>query len=75
MGNVTVGGGGKGIWEINVQSMMILCGEVCTDICPNMNSKHIFLKILNKGPVTTEAGSLFQYSTTPIEDNNSHLRR
>ncbi len=46
-----------GIREINVQSMVILCEEMCKDICPNMNSKHIFLKILNKGPVATEAGS------------------
>ncbi len=62
-----------GIWEINVQSMVILCGEVCTNICPNMKSQHLFLKILSKGPVTMEAGSLFQYSTTLIEEAYSHL--
>ncbi len=60
-----------GIWEINVQSMVILCEEMCKDICPNMKLKHIFLKILTTEHVTKEAGSLFQYSTTLIEEATS----
>ncbi len=38
-------------------------------------SSNRFLKALTEGAVTTEAGSLFQYCTTPTENADPLLRR
>ncbi len=59
-GGVQVGWGVREILEKCVQSM----GEMGKD-----------LKKLTEGAVTTEAGSLFQYFTTLIENADPLLRR
>ncbi len=69
MGGVQVGRGEEVNGEMRVQSM----GEIGKDFYPISSS--LFLKTLTEGAVTTEAGSLFQYITTPPPENTDPLLR
>ncbi len=48
-----------------VQSNMVLCDEIRTDIYPHLIQ--LFLEIINKGAVTTDDDSIFQYTAILTE--------
>ncbi len=61
---------------MNVQSKMMLYGEIEIDLCPNLTHlANLFLKILAEGAVTAEAGGLFQCLTALIEKADPLFRR
>ncbi len=47
-----------------VQSNMVLCDEIRTDICSHLIQ---ILEIINKGAVTTDDDIIFQYTAILIE--------